>query len=1206
MALIDNSYAPPGTYVTQTFNATTPQLNAAQRLPVLIGEGVEQFTFSDVELVRGSSATVDNRVVGDNLSDQVTGQTRTYQLSHFPVVTGDGSGTVTNDPTKVTLVADNLPVTVLSLNGETGQVTVQSLIPEGANLVGSYYFKKTDTKVLNEDASGQVPAFATLAIPGNELTLSLSIPGALGNNVTLALTLAATGQNLGVSDLLAVTGVGTNAISIELRKPDDSTRTFQDLINLTTAGISTLDGGYLTVASKGTSLATAAAAMTATAFSGGAGQSTNTVFKTTLTPIVDGSNGGVVTTDPSKVQVVVNGNPVTVTAVDGANGLITVANGVAYGSTVELTYFTNKYQDTADLLPGANIASIVKVGYGPSSSNFTEGVDFVLNGNTISWGASATISDGVETAGFTPFDATQITTTLVDEKVFLRPLSGAVSGRNSVFTFADSPVDGSGLGRATDNPALVSIYVGANPSAALQAGPVKVARLSGASAQVTLYNPPAQGNNVYATYYRSVLNDHQFTVAVKVPGAPGQGTYGITDENNQVVPVAKAGTATVTDANFTTTGIVWPSDSSDLAAAIGGASETVTITFQNDSLQATVTPAVQASLIVKDSGNVSKIQFTATTPGVGGNSVTITMVGGPTGAPDASAISVAGDAVTVETVKADNSTVRTWQEIVGLFATYPPTTTDGGVILCSGVANADLTSQSVPLAATHLAGGVAAVTTPYANRFLVTTSRTAAQALSDGLGLTGGATTPGTSNVGSNAVGAVGYLGQTYIDPNTALRFTVVEPQSALSYGFTQLPSPAYRFQPGDTLTFTVSATEGFVTGSTPTIAIPGLQTKVVTTLGCNAGDNAVITTFNRAGNSPAVGDYYYVTYTANKSASDMAIQVFTKASDAYAVYGQPSVQNRLSLAIKLFLQNAGNQQFACIQVPQQAGLGVAADQDFINAIQSLATPLQGSGRRANVIVPLSTSANVQQALSVFLNKQATPRLKGWATGFIGFDQYANANAMQATARAIANQRVRAVGLNALGISLIPANSTVAVESMVTGEFLAAAYAGLSLASGNDVATDLSGQAVVGFTRSMISYDETTMNQMAAAGITCLFDSAGALEVRDDLTTSTVNILAKKPYVTLIADYISQAFLKLTKQFRGRKMTSDLAGTIQGVLNAQLAQWNSNNQSAILSGYGQLTVVFDPDDPTSFDINVLVKPMFSALYFNVGLTISLN
>ncbi len=1201
MALIDNTYAPPGTYTTEVFNAAPGQLNAAARLPVLIGEGSEAFTKSNVALPRGSSAITDNQVVGENISDQVDGETRTFTLTYGPIVTGNGSGTVTTDPSKITISANSIPVTVLSLNGTTRQFTTQSIIPKGSNVVASYYFKETDTLISNEDASSQVPGFATLGLA--PLTLSLSIPGELGNLVSLELTQAAAGHSLGVSDALAVSGAGTDAISIELRNTDDTLRSSADIAALIQAGIPTLDGGYITF--TGTPATAALLPQAATSFAGGAGQSTNTVFKVANTPIVDGTNGGVPTTDVTKVQAKVAGLAVAVSAVDGATGLMTLAAGVLKGQTLELTYFTNTYQNTSDLLPAANVASISQVGYGPNRSDFIEGTDYVLNGNSISWGAAANTVAGESTPSFIPFDATAITTTLVDEKVYLRPVNGVVSGRNSVFTLQDTPVDGSGLGRSTDNPSLVSAFVGPDPVTALASGPVRVARLSGASAKVTLYNPPAAGQSVFASYYRSILNDHEFTLAVAAAGIPGQGTYTVTDENGQVAPVASPGAAVVADANFTDTGLVFPNNFSDVTAALGGASETVTLTFQDDGLTTILSPAVQASLTVDDGNNVPRIIFSATTPGAAGNAVQITMIGGPTGAPDAAAVAAQGTSVAISTVKADNVTVRTWQEIVDLFAQYPVTLPATGQILCTGVAGAVLTAQSQSLAFTNLAGGVNAVTSAVADRFLVTTSRTAAEAKIDGLGLTGGATTPAAANTGTGAVGTSGYLGQTYVDSNTALKFTIVDPAQALSYGFTQLPSPSYGFKPGDTVSFVVSSTATQVTGSTPIIALPGLQTKVVTTYGMNPTDTAVISTFNRAGSSPAVGETYYVTFNVAKTAADMALQTFTSPKAAYAVYGQPSVANRLSLAIKLLVAN-GATQFACIQVPKQAGLGVASDQSFIDAIQTLAMPLAGSGRRVNVVVPLSTSATVQQSLSQFLIKQAAPLQKGEAIGFIGFDAFTSTATMQATAMSLSNQRVIAVSNNSVGISLQGPTDLAAVEYALTGEFVAAALAGLNLSPSNDVATTLTGKSVTGFTRSLILIDEPTKNLLAVAGITVLNDANGALAVRHYKTTNPSNVLLSEPYVTTTADYINQSFRNLLKQFAGRKMTSDLPSSIQAVLNAQLTSWNSNNSSAIISGYGQLTVTPDATDPTTINIVVPIRPMFSALYFNVELDVDLS
>ncbi len=1195
MALVSSSYTPPGVYTTTVLNNTGATLAGNARVPVLIGEGQEFFTQDNVELHRGSSATADDLIVDENISNQVNGTTRTYQTLHFPVVTGTGSGTVSNNPSDVQVTAGGLPVNVVSLNGATGQFITQTIIPAGTNAEITYYFKKTDTRILNEDESAQVPAFASLVEGG--LTFSLTIPGALGNDVTLAFTQAANGY--GVADAQAVTGAGTNAISIELLLPSNVVRTNQDIVNLVNAGIETLSGGFLTVEMATGTGATAGTVQVATHFTGGAGQSTNTTFKVAFVPIVDGTNGGVVTTSPADVQVLVNGVTAVVTAVDGTHGLVTVQNPVAAGSSVEITYATNTYQNTADQLPAVNVASITEVGFGPNRSDFIAGTDYVLNGNQISWGASATTAATISTPGFTPINASVINTTLVDEKVYLQKCSGASSGLNSLFTLPDTPVDGSGMGRATDNPALVSVYLGPDPVTALASGPVRISGLSGAAAQVTLYNPAPAGTNVYATYYRTILNDHQFTVAVDVPGQPGEGTFTVTDELGQVAPSALPGAAVVQDLNFATTGLVWPNNFPDLEAALGGADETVTLTFQNDSLEKTITPAIQASYTEKDSTSIPRITFTASTPGTAGNTVTIALVGGTTGAADASAITVSGTAVSVEILMADNVTIRSWQAIVTLFATYPPTVTGVGVILCSGVAGADLTAQAQAMAATPLAGGAAAVTHAYANRYMVTTSRTAAQAAADTLGLTGGATTPATSNVGLTAVGTAGYLGQTYIDVNTAVKFTLVDPTTALSYGYVQLPSPSYLFQPGDTLTFTISRETGLRTGST-VIAIPGLRTTVVTTLGMNVGDTATISTFNRAGNSPSVGEYYYVSFTTAKQASDYALQTFTSAAAAYAVYGQPTVANRLSLAIQLLTQN-GAQQFACVQVQTQQGLPVASDQSFVDAINSLTTPLPG-GRRPNVIVPLSTSATVQQSLGQFLTKQATPRQKGEAIGFIGFDAYTTPIAAVATAQAIANNRIVAVAPFSVGIMLQGPTDIEAVEYALTGEFVAAALAGLNLSPVNDVATTLTNQTVTGFSRSLVTFDAPTMDLMAASGITVLTDVAGGLNVRHYKTTDPSNPLTSEPYITTTNDFIAQAFRKSFRQFIGLKMTSELPSSIEVVGNALL----SGFKNILITQADPVVVTPSVSDPTTVAVSVSYVPMFSLLTVNMTFTVNLT
>jgi hypothetical protein len=103
------------------------------------------------------------------------------------------------------------------------------------------------------------------------------------------------------------------------------------------------------------------------------------------------------------------------------------------------------------------------------------------------------------------------------------------------------------------------------------------------------------------------------------------------------------------------------------------------------------------------------LTFTATTAGVGGNSVSITFEAS-TPTADGSALVVSGNAVTIHVLNS-SSVDRTLAQIATLFTTYPPATTSGGVITCSATtsstpasasAPASLSGGSVPVAAIHV------------------------------------------------------------------------------------------------------------------------------------------------------------------------------------------------------------------------------------------------------------------------------------------------------------------------------------------------------------------------------------------------------------------------------------------------------------------------------------------------------------------------
>jgi hypothetical protein len=1020
--------------------------------------------------------------------------------------------------------------------------------------------------------------------------------GAGGNLVTLQFV------NSGnhVPDAQAVLGAGTDAITIDISGPVSQyyqgIRTLQGLSNLVTlTSIPTLDGGYLTTSAITGDPYSQLSPTGATAFSGGYGPASNTTFQVENFPIVDGTNGGVPLTAPSPaISALVNGVPAVISAVNGPQGQFTLASPVATGATLTVTYYYNTWANTFDLLPSANVASIIQVGLGPNRSDYTQDIDYTLGvaldklgnvvANTVNWGNNVSEAVGVDASGDTPFSPSEVLTTLVDENVWLRPLAGVTNGRNSVFTLPDTPTDGTGVGRPTDNPAHISVYVGTNPFEAFQNGAVPVAALSGVAQRVTLFNPPAGGTSVWASYYRNTLEDQQYTVTVVTPGFSGLGTYTVQDNLGRYMPLVtfNALSSAVSQAGaFAATGVVYPFGTPDYVDDNGSPTETVTLTFRNDGNSVTV-PAVAASLTTS-LGSTGSITFQASLPGVAGNAVQIALDAVST---NAQPVVVAGNLVTIYANW--NGTLSTITQIAGYFPSAK--TTDGGQIsvlaFTPGTGPATTAAQS-------FTNGADQIDTPVSLSYTV----------SSNLNLN----TPPAGSGSVTANGAnIGYLDQTYVDPATGFRITVVNPADHVAYGVLTIPQ-TYNFTPGDKLVFNVVQNGARYVGNpailpavpNSQVAIFGLTTKVVTTLGATTGDTVIIDTVRGSGNEPAVGSYYYVTFTTNKTAQDYALKMYTNPSDAYANYGQPSTINRLSLGIQLMAQN-GVQTFGAIQVPVVPGTNYASSADFIAALAQLKQNLPGLNRKADVVIPLSNDPTVHQALSQQLTTLATARYKGEGIGFVGYSQFTTYQQAIANANSLLSQRMIAIGNAAAGILITNLTTGVSVEYLVDGPFMAAALAGLNCNPSNDVATTLTLQNLTGFSRLLITYDDPTMDLMAANGLTMLLNNNGSLLVRHYKTTNPQNTLVSEPTSTTIADFVAQTFRSTLQQFIGRKLVDALVTDITVVCNSLLKNLVDGQ---IISGYESLAVVQNPNDPTEVDVTVTFKPIFSLLYLSVTFTV---
>jgi hypothetical protein len=571
-------YAPPGVYTQTFFDSPVQGLAATVRIPLMIGTGSEILTQRALELVRGSSSSVDQRVVEEDETGRAVvavsgnnvilgafdGSLDRFQVKNFPIVTGDGSGTTATSSASINVTVNGTPVVVLGVDGARGILQL-SVKPQATDEVRcTYFFNRTDT-LITDDLSDQ-------ATPG-----SARILGAIGQNFSIT---------VGVNDTLSFLVDDETEVNVTISE--------SPTIGWTAAQVTS----FINSAATGTSLVASTAvdnfgntvlALTAdrniavlegtanTTFGLTTGQATNRnrVFYTFQRPIVDGSNGGITTTDPADVTVLVDGTQIIPTAVDGQSGAVTLPFAPEDGSTVTCRSYFNTWQDTFDYLQHRNVTNVFQAGLTPDRNDYVEGADFILKDDRILWGTAATIESGEHTQGSTFFNETQVGVTLVDTRQYLalcepvvnQSVNPPVENRLD-FTLPLQPTTGNGrnspLGTATFNavtngridlptnrPDLVFVYWGYDLSDAVSRGRVEVTKVDSSTGIITLASAVPVGAQVWATFYYNTIQDQEYSIAVDSAGASGIGTYTVQDEDGEVLLTPtfgskSAGLATVT------------------------------------------------------------------------------------------------------------------------------------------------------------------------------------------------------------------------------------------------------------------------------------------------------------------------------------------------------------------------------------------------------------------------------------------------------------------------------------------------------------------------------------------------------------------------------------------------------------------------------------------------------------------------------------
>lgn len=465
----------PGVYTRTLTEASGISAAGDIRFPGIAGTGLEEMRISDFEMIRGSSAVNDNLILEEDASSKFDGTNSTFTVDNYPIVNGDGTGTVATHPRNVIVLVNGEAVAVNSVNGLIGEVQLVQ-IPRATDTVRvNYYYKRRDTYIENEDISDQADGL-------NREFKVRSLRITTGDNSGSS----ATDNNIG------------QRVTI-LYNPDPA-----------------VPGDE---------------------------------FERTVLVI----------------EVKVNGTAVTISSLDGSDAQFLLASAPAAGATVTVTYFTNTWQDTYDILPAAEVNRLVKVGLSQDTSDYSIGDDCVLSGsNHIHWGHSVEQQQGIYTAGSTALND-NVVTSLTDTRTYGRiaapfvpatDSSGTVltdsdgnainNQGNTIFTLPSDPVKGTGTAQSTEDPDDIIAYVGSDWDTAYTNGPQTVLSMDGR--RITLSYSPSQASEdkVYVTYYENILVDDTWTLTNEVAGGTGVGRYSITSRlNGTALDTQNDGTGTV-------------------------------------------------------------------------------------------------------------------------------------------------------------------------------------------------------------------------------------------------------------------------------------------------------------------------------------------------------------------------------------------------------------------------------------------------------------------------------------------------------------------------------------------------------------------------------------------------------------------------------------------------------------------------------------
>ena len=451
----------------------------------------------------------------------------------------------------------------------------------------------------------------------------------------------------------------------------------------------------------------------------------------------------------------------------------------------------------------------------------------------------------------------------------------------------------------------------------------------------------------------------------------------------------------------------------------------------------------------------------------------------------------------------------------------------------------------------------------------------------------------------------LGFVGQTYKDPVTGVRFTLLSGDVPTTDG------SSVSYSPGDEIDFNITlSTEvgpdgrGIVCGPESHRGILGARLSVANTADIALEDTATVRMFHPSGDEPKIGDFYYISYEYSKEELPCG-RVYTRIKDVVNEFGEVLPKNRLSLACYLAIINGASAVGVC-QIPREVGtngdIGDATVTDFIGSFLTLETPPNDPnfGTFApDLIVPVTPWSefrkSIFEALKKHVEQQSSIRFRQERVGIFGFQTGTTPGVAQTVAKNMKSPRLMAVYPDG---AVLPLENELGeeVEYLVDGSFLAAAVTGIDVNVQFDVATPLTRKNVVGFRRLARRMDAVTMNQTAVGGVTLIEDLDPVMIIRHALSTDISTVLTREWSVTKIRDLVQQVTRANLDQFVGRKFVPSVLKDIELTTAATL---RGLVEREIITAYTGIKAEQDTNDPTLCLLEAFYSPVFGVNWIKV-------